>query len=184
MQEVFDFAEEKMMKRIDLLRSEYVTIRAGKVTASLLDRLRVDYYGVPTPIRQVAAVSVSEGRNLLIQPWDIGLINKIERAVQASDLGVNPMNDGRVVRLSFPALTGEKRRQLVKDVGKIAEEARISVRNIRREAIDRLKKMEKDKQLGEDERHDGEDRVQKLTDKYINEIDELTKKKEADIMEL
>ena len=142
------------------------------------------YYGCPTPVQQMAAVSVSEGRNLVIQPWDVSTINTIEKAIQASDLGVNPMNDGKVIRLNFPPLTEEKRKLLAKEVGKYAEEAKVAVRSIRRDAMEKLKKLNKDKAITEDELHDGEDEVQKITDKYVKEIDDMAKKKEADIMEI
>ena len=157
---------------------------AGKASVSLLDKVVVDYYGCPTPVQQMAAVSVSEGRNLVIQPWDVSTINAIEKAIQASDLGVNPMNDGKVIRLNFPPLTEEKRKLLAKEVGKYAEEAKVAVRSIRRDAMEKLKKLNKDKAITEDELHDGEDEVQKITDKYVKEIDDMAKKKEADIMEI
>lgn len=184
MQEVFDFANEKMTRSINALHNEYVSMRAGKATVSLLDKVTVDYYGVPTPVQQMAAVSVSEGRNLIIQPWDVSTINVIEKAIQASDLGVNPMNDGRTVRLNFPPLTEEKRKQLAKDVGKIAEDSKVAIRSIRRDAMEKLKKLNKEKTITEDELHDGEDEVQKITDKYIKQIEDMAKKKEADIMEI
>ena len=170
MQEVYDFANEKMTKSVKSLHNEYVSMRAGKASVSLLDKVVVDYYGCPTPVQQMAAVSVSEGRNLVIQPWDVSTINTIEKAIQASDLGVNPMNDGKVIRLNFPPLTEEKRK--------------LAVRSIRRDAMEKLKKLNKDKAITEDELHDGEDEVQKITDKYVKEIDDMAKKKEADIMEI
>ena len=184
MQEVYDFANEKMTKSVKSLHNEYVSMRAGKASVSLLDKVVVDYYGCPTPVQQMAAVSVSEGRNLVIQPWDVSTINAIEKAIQASDLGVNPMNDGKVIRLNFPPLTEEKRKLLAKEVGKYAEEAKVAVRSIRRDAMEKLKKLNKDKAITEDELHDGEDEVQKITDKYVKEIDDMAKKKEADIMEI
>lgn len=184
MQEVYDFANEKMTKSVKSLHNEYVSMRAGKASVSLLDKVVVDYYGCPTPVQQMAAVSVSEGRNLVIQPWDVSTINTIEKAIQASDLGVNPMNDGKVIRLNFPPLTEEKRKLLAKEVGKYAEEAKVAVRSIRRDAMEKLKKLNKDKAIAEDELHDGEDEVQKITDKYVKEIDDMAKKKEADIMEI
>lgn len=184
MQEVFDFANEKMTKSLNALHNEYVSMRAGKASASLLDKVAVDYYGTPTPIIQMAAVSVSEGRNLIIQPWDVSTIGVIEKAIQASDLGVNPMNDGKVIRLNFPPLTEEKRKQLAKDVSKIAEDSKVAVRSIRRDAMEKLKKLNKNKEITEDELHDGEDKVQKITDKFIKEVEEMAKKKEADIMEI
>ena len=137
MQEVYDFANEKMTKSVKSLHNEYVSMRAGKASVSLLDKVVVDYYGCPTPVQQMAAVSVSEGRNLVIQPWDVSTINAIEKAIQASDLGVNPMNDGKVIRLNFPPLTEEKRKLLAKEVGKYAEEAKVAVRSIRRDAMEK-----------------------------------------------
>ena len=163
MQEVYDFANEKMTKSVKSLHNEYVSMRAGKASVSLLDKVVVDYYGCPTPVQQMAAV---------------------EKAIQASDLGVNPMNDGKVIRLNFPPLTEEKRKLLAKEVGKYAEEAKVAVRSIRRDAMEKLKKLNKDKAITEDELHDGEDEVQKITDKYVKEIDDMAKKKEADIMEI
>lgn len=177
MQEVYDFANEKMTKSVKSLHNEYVSMRAGKASVSLLDKVVVDYYGCPTPVQQMAAVSVSEGRNLVIQPWDVSTINAIEKAIQASDLGVNPMNDGKVIRLNFPPLTEEKRKLLAKEVGKYAEEAKVAVRSIRRDAMEKLKKLNKDKAITEDELHDGEDEVQKITDKYVKEIDDMARKR-------
>ena len=184
MKEILDITKEKMGKCVNALESELATIRAGRANPSVLDRITVDYYGCPTPVQQMAAVSVSEGRNLVIQPWDVSTINAIEKAIQASDLGVNPMNDGKVIRLNFPPLTEEKRKLLAKEVGKYAEEAKVAVRSIRRDAMEKLKKLNKDKAITEDELHDGEDEVQKITDKYVKEIDDMAKKKEADIMEI
>lgn len=166
-----------MTKSVKSLHNEYVSMRAGKASVSLLDKVVVDYYGCPTPVQQMAAVSVSEGRNLVIQPWDVSTINAIEKAIQASDLGVNPMNDGKVIRLNFPPLTEEKRKLLAKEVGKYAEEAKVAVRSIRRDAMEKLKKLNKDKAITEDELHDGEDEVQKITDKYVKEIDDMAKKR-------
>ena len=184
MKEILDITKEKMGKCVNALESELAIIRAGRANPSVLDRITVDYYGCPTPVQQMAAVSVSEGRNLVIQPWDVSTINAIEKAIQASDLGVNPMNDGKVIRLNFPPLTEEKRKLLAKEVGKYAEEAKVAVRSIRRDAMEKLKKLNKDKAITEDELHDGEDEVQKITDKYVKEIDDMAKKKEADIMEI
>ena len=184
MQEIFDFAEQKMEKCLTGLHNEFVTMRAGRASTSLLDRVQVDYYGVPTPIQQMAAVSVSEGRILVIQPWDVSTISPIEKAIQASDLGVNPQDDGKVIRLVFPPLTEEKRKQLAKEVSKFGEEAKVAVRNVRRDAIDKIKKLKKDNEISEDEQHDGEDKVQKITDKYVKQIDDMVSDKEKDIMEI
>lgn len=182
MQEVFDFANEKMEKSLTALHNEFATMRAGRASASLLDKVNVDYYGVPTPVQQMAAVSVSEGRILVIQPWDVSTISTIEKAIQASDLGVNPQDDGKVIRLIFPPLTEEKRKTLAKDVSKYGEEAKVAVRSIRRDCIDKLKKMKKDSEITEDDLRGGEEKIQKITDKFIKRIDEMVEEKEKDIM--
>lgn len=182
MQEVFDFANEKMEKSLTALHNEFATMRAGRASTSLLDKVSVDYYGVPTPVQQMAAVSVSEGRILVIQPWDVSTISTIEKAIQASDLGVNPQDDGKVIRLIFPPLTEEKRKVLAKDVSKYGEEAKVAVRSIRRDCIDKLKKMKKDSEITEDDLHNGEEKMQKITDKFIKRIDEMVEEKEKDIM--
>lgn len=182
MQEVFDFANEKMEKSLTALHNEFATMRAGRASASLLDKVSVDYYGVPTPVQQMAAVSVSEGRILVIQPWDVSTISTIEKAIQASDLGVNPQDDGKVIRLIFPPLTEEKRKTLAKDVSKFGEEAKVAVRSIRRDCIDKLKKMKKDSEITEDDLHNGEEKMQKITDKFIKRIEEMVEEKEQDIM--
>ena len=182
MQEVFDFANEKMEKSLTALHNEFATMRAGRASASLLDKVSVEYYGVPTPVQQMAAVSVSEGRILVIQPWDVSTISTIEKAIQASDLGVNPQDDGKVIRLIFPPLTEEKRKTLAKDVSKYGEEAKVAVRSIRRDCIDKLKKMKKDSEITEDDLHNGEEKMQKITDKFIKRIEEMVEEKEQDIM--
>ena len=182
MQEVFDFANEKMEKSLTALHNEFATMRAGRASASLLDKVSVDYYGVPTPVQQMAAVSVSEGRILVIQPWDVSTISTIEKAIQASDLGVNPQDDGKVIRLIFPPLTEEKRKTLAKDVSKYGEEAKVAVRSVRRDCIDKLKKMKKDSEITEDDFHNGEEKMQKITDKFIKRIEEMVEEKEQDIM--
>ncbi len=182
MQEVFDFANEKMEKSLTALHNEFATMRAGRASASLLDKVSVDYYGVPTPVQQMAAVSVSEGRILVIQPWDVSTISTIEKAIQASDLGVNPQDDGKVIRLIFPPLTEEKRKALAKDVSKYGEEAKVAVRSVRRDCIDKLKKLKKDSEITEDDLHNGEEKIQKITDKFIKRIDEMVEEKEKDIM--
>lgn len=182
MQEIFDYANEKMEKSLTALHNEFATMRAGRATVSLLDRITVDYYGVPTPIQQMAAVSVSEGRILVIQPWDVSTISTIEKAIQASDLGVNPQDDGKVIRLIFPPLTEEKRKVLAKDVSKLGEDAKVAVRSIRRDCMEKLKKKKKDSEITEDDLHDGEDKIQKITDKFVKRIDEMVDEKEKDIM--
>ena len=184
MQEIFDYANEKMEKSLNALHNAFATMRAGRASVSLLDRIAVDYYGVPTPIQQMAAVSVSEGRILVIQPWDVSTISAIEKAIQASDLGVNPQEDGKVIRLIFPPLTEEKRKVLAKDVSKLGEDAKVAVRSIRRDCMEKLKKKKKDSEITEDDLHDGEDKIQKITDKFIKRIDEMVDAKEKDIMEI
>ena len=184
MQEIFDYANEKMEKSLNALHNAFATMRAGRASVSLLDRIAVDYYGVPTPIQQMAAVSVSEGRILVIQPWDVSTISAIENAIQASDLGVNPQDDGKVIRLIFPPLTEEKRKVLAKDVSKLGEDAKVAVRSIRRDCMEKLKKKKKDSEINEDDLHDGEDKIQKITDKFIKRIDEMVDAKEKDIMEI
>lgn len=184
MQEIFDYANEKMEKSLNALHNAFATMRAGRASVSLLDRIAVDYYGVPTPIQQMAAVSVSEGRILVIQPWDVSTISAIEKAIQASDLGVNPQDDGKVIRLIFPPLTEEKRKVLAKDVSKLGEDAKVAVRSVRRDCMEKLKKKKKDSEITEDDLHDGEDKIQKITDKFIKRIDEMVDAKEKDIMEI
>ncbi|NLC19723.1 MAG: ribosome recycling factor [Clostridiales bacterium] len=172
----------KMMKTIDTLKEEFVGIRAGRANPRLLDKIRVDYYGQPSPIQQVANVSVPEARVIQIQPWESRLIKDIEKAILASDLGVTPTNDGKVVRLVFPELTEERRKELVKDVKKRAENAKVAIRNIRRDANDHYKKMHKNSEISEDEFKHLEDEVQKLTDKFIGEIDKILDEKSKEIL--
>lgn len=176
--------EEKMQKSVDALDREYKSIRAGRANASVLDKISVDYYGVPTPIQQVAAVSVPEARTLLIQPWDATIIKEIEKAILTSEIGINPQNDGKVIRLNFPPLTEERRKDIVKDVRKKAEESKVAVRNIRRDALDKLKALKKDNKITEDDEENGEKKIQKSTDKFCKDIDELASKKEKEIMEI
>ena len=184
MQEVFKMAEEKMGKTVSALNAEYSSMRAGRANASVLDKIRVDYYGTPTPINQMAAVSVAEARILTIQPWDTSTLHTIEKAIQASEIGINPQNDGRIIRLVFPQITEERRKELCKDVKKMAEESRVSIRSTRRDCIDKLKKMEKASEITEDDLSYGEKKIQDLTDKYIKEIDKAADAKEKDIMEI
>jgi ribosome recycling factor len=184
MDQVFEQAKAKMEKTLTALHNEFATMRAGKASASVLDKISVDYYGTPTPIQQIAAVSVQEGRILVIQPWDVTQIKPIKKAIQASDLGINPMNDGKVIRLTFPPLTEERRKMLAKDVSKYAEEAKVSIRSTRRDIIDRIKKMQKDSEITEDDLKDGEKEAQEITDDYVKKIEELASKKEKEIMEI
>ena len=182
MDTVISAAKEKMNKTISALRSEYNSIRAGRANAAVLDPIRVDYWGTPTPINQMAAISVTEARILVIQPWDKSALKLIEKAIQASDLGINPQNDGVVIRLTFPPLTEERRKALSKDVRSQAEGAKVAVRNIRRDAIEKLKAMKKAGDLTEDDLSDAEKEVQKVTDDFIKQVDNVAAEKEAEIM--
>lgn len=183
-QEVISRTKDKMEKAIQAYTRELASIRAGRANASLLDKISVDYYGVPTPINQLASISVPEARMLVVQPYDKSIVGDVEKAIQKSDLGINPTSDGTVIRIVIPPLTEERRKDLVKVVKKEAEEAKIAVRNIRRDANEELKKLEKNGELTEDEMRRWSDQVQKLTDDFIGKIDQLTKEKEKDILEV
>ena len=176
--------EEKMEKTIKALLSEYVSIRAGRANPHVLDKLRVDYYGVPSTIQQVANVSVPEPRMLMIHPWEKSLLKLIEKAILTSDIGINPQNDGRVIRLVFPQLTEEKRKELAKEVRKTAEDSKVAVRSIRRECMDKIKKMEKNSEITEDDLKIGEKKLQDVTDEFIKKIDVACADKEKDILEI
>lgn len=182
--DVLKDAEERMRKGVDALRKEYTTIRAGRANPSMLERVTVEYYGNPTPVNQLANISVPEPRMLVLQPWDRTSLPAIEKAILKSDLGLNPSSDGSVIRLIIPQLTAERRNELVKTVKKKAEEARIAVRNIRRDTNDQLKKLEKDHSSSEDEVKRAQDDVQKMTDKIIKEIDHVMDAKEKEILEV
>ncbi|WP_042273564.1 ribosome recycling factor [[Clostridium] dakarense] len=184
MKEVQKQLQDKMAKTIEALKYDYTSIRAGRASAQMLDKIRVDYYGTPTPVNQIGAVSVPEPRTIMISPWDKTAMSEIEKAIRNSDLGLNPTNDGNVIRLSVPALTEERRKELAKQVNKVAEEFKVRLRNERRDANDKLKKMEKDGEISEDELKKAQDEVQKITDKFIKDIDAVAKAKEADIMEV
>ncbi len=184
MKQVFQNAEEKMNKTVNALLNEYAGIRAGRANPAILDKVTVDYYGVPTPVNQVAAVSVPEARTLLIQPWDKSTMKAIEKAILSSDIGLNPQNDGSVLRLLFPPLTEERRKELVKGVYKYSEEAKVAVRSIRRDAIEKLKDLKKKAEITEDDLKNGEKKVQDLTDKFCKEIDDTAAAKEKEIMEI
>lgn len=180
--EVLNQAKEKMNKSVSAFTRELASIRAGRANASLLDRITVDYYGAPTPINQLAGISVPEARLLQITPYDKTVLGEIEKAILKSDLGITPTNDGSVIRLMIPALTEERRKELVKVVKKEAEEAKVAIRNVRREANDDLKKLEKNGDITEDALHGYNDDIQKLTDEFIAKIDELVKEKEKEIL--
>ena len=174
--------ETRMTAAIDTLGREFASVRTGRAATGLLETVRVDYYGTPTPVPQMASVSVPDARTLVIQPWEQAQLKAIEKAIMASDLGLTPVNDGKVIRLTMPTLTEERRKQLAKTVHKLAEDGRVAVRNIRREANDRLKALGRDKKVAEDEERRGHDQIQKTTDRFIARIDELVKKKEQEIL--
>ena len=176
--------EEKMNASVDHLVRELAAIRAGRANTAVLDRVAVDYYGSPTPINQIAAVAVAEARILTITPWDRSMLKPISKAIQTSDIGINPIDDGQVIRLVFPAPTEERRKQLTKDVQKQGEEAKIAVRNVRRDAMDKFKAQKKAGELTEDDQKKLEDETQKLTDKYVKQIDEICANKNKEIMEV
>lgn len=184
MKELFRVTEEKMQKSVQGLMNEYAAIRAGRANPAVLDKVRVDYYGVETPINQMAAVSVPDARTLMIQPWDKTTLKAIEKAIQVSDIGINPQNDGSVIRLVFPPLTEERRRELGKQVLKMGEDFKVSVRGIRRDSLEKLKAMKKANEITEDDQANGEKKMQTLTDKYCKEIDDVASAKEKEIMEL
>ena len=174
--------EEKMNKTISVLQENFSEVRAGRANPAILNKIRVDYYGTPTPINQVAGISVPEARLIVIQPWDASLLKEIEKEILKAEIGINPNNDGKVIRLAFPELNEERRKELVKDIKKTAEESKVSIRSIRREAMDEAKKLQKDNQLTEDELKGAEDKIQKLTDSKIAEIDKILAEKEKEIM--
>ena len=175
---------DKMRKSIDAVNADFASVRAGRANASVLDRISVDYYGSPTPIQQIASVSTPDARSLLIQPWDGSVLKGIEKAILASDLGINPQNDGRVIRLVFPQLTEERRKDLTKQVRKYAEDSKVAVRNIRRDAVDYVKKAQKKGELTEDDQKKAEKDIQDLTDKYVKKVDEMCGKKDKELMEI
>ena len=174
--------EEKMSKTISVYRENLAEIRAGRANPAVLNKIKIDYYGVPTPINQVASVTVPEARLIVIQPWDASILKEIEKAILTSDLGINPNNDGKLIRLNFPELNEERRKELVKDIKKMCEDAKVAVRSIRRDGIDEFKAMQKNSEITEDELKAAEDNIQKITDKNIDEIDKLTDVKEKEIM--
>lgn len=182
--DIFATHEDKMKKALEALRREYSSLRAGRATPALLDKVNVDYYGTPTPVNQVANVSVPEARMITIQPWEKTMLVAIEKAILKSDLGLTPNSDGTIIRLNIPQLTKERRRELAKTIGKKAEDARVAVRNIRRDANDAIKKLEKEKVATEDDSKKAQEDMQKVTDKYIKEIDNTMAAKEKEIMEV
>ncbi len=184
MEQVFEKTKKRMEKSLDALNREYSAIRAGRANPNVLNNIVVDYYGTPTPLNQMAAISVPEPRLLTIQPWDASTLKEIEKAINTSEIGINPQNDGKVIRLAFPQLTEEHRKNLVKDVSKKAEEAKVAIRNIRRDAMDDIKKLKKDNAITEDDQKDGEKELQRITDNYIKQIDEMGDKKEKEILSI
>jgi ribosome recycling factor len=174
--------EARMQAAVDLLTREFAGVRTGRANTALLDSLRVEAYGNMTAINQLASVSVPDPKTLLIQPWDASQMSAIEKAIQKSDLGLTPANDGKVIRLTMPTLTEDRRKQLAKTVGKFAEDARVAIRNVRREANDKLKGLAKDRKVSQDEERRGHDIIQKSTDRFIGKVDELTKKKEGEVL--
>ena len=176
--------DERMGKVIDNLDVNYSEIRAGRANPAILNKVSVEYYGVPTPINQVASISVPEARLIVIQPWDRSILSQVEKAIEKADIGIHPMNDGQVIRLTFPELTEERRKDLAKDIRKMAEEAKVAIRSIRRDAIDEAKAMQKNAEMSEDELKSAEDRIQKLTDKFVEEIDKILANKEKEVMSI
>lgn len=182
MKEILNEFDVKMGKSVDVVKTNFASVRAGRANAGVLDRITVEYYGTPTPLSQVAAISSPDPRSLMIQPWDASLLKGIEKAIQVSDLGINPQNDGRVIRLLFPQLTEERRKELSKQVRKYGEDGKVAIRNIRRDAMEKCKKLQKDGELTEDDLKQCEKELQTLTDKRCKELDDLTAKKEAELM--
>ena len=177
-------AEQRMQKAVDHVRQELTSIRTGRATPALLDRIQVDYYGSPTPVNAVANITAPDPRMVVVQPWEKSMLAVIEKAIQRSDLGINPTNDGQVLRLVMPQPTEDRRKELVKQVHHRVEEARVAIRNIRRDAVDHVKKMDKDGQVQADEAHRAQEKLEKLTAQYVAQVDEASKKKEAEVMEV
>ena len=184
MDKVLESAEDKMKKSVQHLETEFSEIRAGRANPAVLDKVRVDYYGTPTPVNQLAAVSVAEARTLVIQPWDKSLLRSIEKAIQKSDIGINPQNDGSVIRMIFPPLTEDRRKGISKEIATMGEEAKVAVRGIRREAMEKIKALKKKSEITEDDQKNGEKKMQEITDARIKEIEALTSKKQKQIMEI
>ena len=184
METVYAKTKEKMEKCLTSLERDFSSIRAGRANPAVLDKVMVDYYGVPTPVNQMAAVSVPEARMLVIQPWDASTLKDIEKAINTSDVGINPQNDGKVIRLAFPQLTEEHRRNLQKDISKRGEEAKVAIRNVRRDAMDDIKKLKKNNEITEDDQKDGEKKLQDITDSFIKQAEQITKKKEEEILSM
>ena len=184
MKELLEDVEDRMKRSLVALSDDFASIRVGRANPAILDKIRVDYYGTPTAINQLAAVAVSEARVLTIQPWDGSVCRAIEKAIQTSDIGINPQSDGKIIRISFPPLTEERRRDLVKEISKMAEERKIAIRSFRRDAIDKLKEQKKKSELTEDDLKQAEKKTQDLTDKYCKQIDSVFDRKQKEIMEI
>ncbi len=184
MKELKEKAKSKMEKSINVMLSEFASIRAGRANPNVLDKIKVDYYGSPTPVNQMAAVSVAEARVLVITPWDKSTLKSIEKAIQASDIGINPQNDGQVIRLTFPQLTEDRRKEIVKEVKKGGEDTKVAIRSIRRDAMEKIKAKKKNSEITEDEQKDGEEAIQKMTDKFCKEVDEHVAEKEKEILSI
>ena len=178
----YDEIISKMEKTVDVLANNFAEVRAGRANPAILNKIKVDYYGVPTPISQVAGISVPEARLIVIQPWDLSILKEIEKEILKSDIGINPNNDGKVIRLAFPELNEERRKEIVKGIKKTAEDSKVAIRSIRRDGIEEFKKKQKDSEITEDELKMAEDEIQKITDKYVAEIDKLLDSKEKEIM--
>ena len=176
--------EERMTKTISVFEENLSEVRAGRANPAILNKIMIDYYGTPTPINQVAGVSVPEARLIVIQPWDASILKEIEKEILKSDIGINPNNDGKVIRLAFPELNEERRKEIVKDIRKMAEEAKVAVRSIRRDGIDEAKTMQKNSEISEDDLKVAEDKIQKITDRYVNEIDKILAIKEKEVMSI
>ena len=182
--EIYDDARERMTKTLKNLESEYKRLRTGRASTALVEHIRVEYYGTPTPLNQLATITVPEPRTIMIQPWDLSVVAEVEKAILKSDLGLTPNNDGKIIRINVPPLTEERRQELVKVVKKMAEEAKVALRNIRRDANEMIKEMKKEKQISEDDQFRGQEKIQKLTDEFVKKVDELLEKKEKEILEV
>ena len=184
MQQIISNCEERMKKCVASLEGEYQNLRTGRASTALFDKIKVDYYGAETPLNQVASISVPEARLVVIQPWDKSLLPAIEKAIQKSELGLNPNNDGKLIRVNFPSLTEQRRKELAKQSKQMAEQSKVAVRNVRRDAMDDLKKKQKAGEISEDEQKEGETKIQKLTDNYVAEVQKIADAKEKEIMEI
>ena len=184
MDTLFAKTKQRMEKCVDSLENDFASIRAGRANTAILNKVRVDYYGTPTPVNEVASITVSEATNLIIKPWDSSLLKVIERAINESDIGINPQNDGQVLRLLFPKLTEDRRKEICKDISKRAESAKVAMRSVRRDSIDEVKKMKKNNEITEDDVKNAEKKIQDITDKFTKLVDEISQKKEKEILSL